>query len=158
MKIILLRDIRGVGKRGDVKDVSDGYARNFLILKGFAKPATDASIKMIKDLRLRREEKENILRAKLTKLSKRLSSEPLEIFVSAGEKGKLFASINGDKILDELVKKYNETELLEKAKVKIDRPFKDIGEYAVAIDFGLGVVGEIKLLVQSSHNETNRQI
>lgn len=157
MKVIFLRDVKGIGRRNDVKEVSDGYARNFLIPKGIAKAATDADVKELGELQRRREARENALRSELLELAKTLSAEPLKIYVSAGAKGELFASVGGEKILEELRKKCSRPELLEDAKAKLEKPIKAVGEYDTEVDFGLGVVAEIKLLVQPLRSESSHQ-
>jgi len=149
MKVILLKDIRGAGKRGEIREFKDGYARNFLIPKGMAKAATNSEIKKLKEESSRREVVEKTLREKLHAFSEKLSAEPLEIHVSAGEKGELFASVGSEKILGELHKKYSEqTELFQKARIKLEKPIKSAGEYKVKINLGLDVNVEIKLRLQ----------
>lgn len=145
-----MKDVRGVGKRNEIKNVSDGYARNFLILKGLAKAATDAEIKKVTQEINRREAVESNLRLELREFLEKAASEPLEIKVNAGEKGELFAAINEKQILEELRKKYAaRVNLFQKARIKLDKPFKAAGEYMIKIDFGLGVTREIKLRLQA---------
>ncbi|OGM91631.1 50S ribosomal protein L9 [Candidatus Wolfebacteria bacterium RIFCSPLOWO2_01_FULL_45_19] len=152
MRVILLQDIKGLGRRNDVKDASDGYARNFLILKGLAKAATDAEIKKLNEEKSRRKENENALIIKLREFASQLSAESLEIRVSAGEMGELFAAVSGDKILEELRKKYLEqADLLEKTKIKLENPIKAVGEYKAEIDLGFGVITELNTQVSKTH-------
>ena len=149
MKVIFLKDVRGVGQHGDIKNVTDGYAGNFLFPHGFAEPATEEKIKQLEAGKLEREaelqkqeeaiEKNiNALRGKIVKLSAR-----------ATEKGGLFKSITSQDIIHAL-KEQHSIELPE-SSIILPQPIKTVGEHVVEArgkaqksEFGVEVLGEAK--------------
>lgn len=147
MKIILLKDLRGVGKKGDIKEISDGYARNFLIPKEIAKAADEFSLKEIKIQELAVKEKINVLHSKLAKIKKQYDATPLVFMLKVGEHKEVFGSINNEQIEERLkgqISKYK----LDEIKVKLEHPLKELGERQVEIDLGKGVTGEINIKIE----------
>lgn len=143
MKVILLGDIKNIGKKGDIKDVSEGYARNFLLPKKLAEIATTAAVQ--KNI----ETKNKLAAEKEKELDQvRLVAEKmkaLQLQITAPEKnGKLFGSINAKNIADELRK--NNFSVAEKC-ILLLKPIKEIGDYAIKIDFGHNIAATIKLTV-----------
>ena len=153
MQVILLDKISKLGNLGDVVRVRDGYARNFLIPKGFAKRATQAAIS---EFEQRRKELEKLAEKKLTEAKKvgdLLSGKKIKIQKKAGVDGRLFGSVTGQEIVD----------ILEKENIKIlksqvsfkDGPIKVIGEHTVRIALHSEVLAEINVsVVADSQEET----
>jgi large subunit ribosomal protein L9 len=147
MKVILIEDLKGKGKAGDVINVSDGYARNYLLPR---KIAAEATTKNIKDL----EQKKKAQAHRITKdkesaqaVVAQLADKPVSLRVKCGENGKLFGSVTAQDIADEMDKQYKIA--IDKKKLALDEPIKAIGEYDVAYHPVAGVTGTIKVVIQS---------
>lgn len=138
--MILLRDVRGVGKKHDVKNVADGYARNFLIPKGLAKTATDEEIKKLDEQKavearmIAEKEKELRLTAKAVK------NKEFIFELKSDGKSKVYGSIGKTEIENTLLK-----EGISVKKILLERPLKTLGEHEVEIDLGLGVQTKIRI-------------
>lgn len=143
MKVVLLQDIKNLGQRGDIKEISEGYARNFVLPKKLAVMATDEAIQKAETEKAQkiRQEKENL--NKNRKLAKDLNG--LEISLEMQEKnGKLFGSIAAKNIATEL--KNRNFDIPEKC-IKLGEMIKKIGEYKIRIDLGNQISSEIILRV-----------
>lgn len=144
MKIILLQDVRGVGRKYDVKEVSDGYARNFLIPRKLGKPATPEALNDLKIQKENWEKQTDALREKLKKIQENLNNKPLLFKLKLGEKEKVFGSVT-KKDVEESLKEVDKDLLIE---VNLHRPIKTLGSHQVEISLGRGVMGEIKVQVE----------
>lgn len=141
MKILLLQDIKGLGKKMEIKEVADGYARNFLILKKLALPA-EKTIKIKGEF----DAQERIFTAKLQESKNKLNQEVLIFKIKTGSKGEVFGSINKEKIKKTLLNK----KLIEpQAEILLDKPIKSLGEHQIAINLGRGIKTAIKVILQS---------
>jgi large subunit ribosomal protein L9 len=144
MEIILKSDISGLGKKGDIKNVADGYARNFLIPKGFGIPATAANLKKLQDEKKRmalvaQKEKESAI-----KLSQALKNLAITISRTAGEGNKLFGSVTKEDIVEALAKKGFS---IDKKMVDIPQPIKLLGVYTIPIKLHKEVEAQISVRV-----------
>ena len=130
MKVILIEDVKGTGKKGEIKEVSDGYARNFLIKRGLAKEADSVSVNNLNT----KKEAENFHRQEEIKrnieLSKKLNLAEVSVKVKCGEKGKLFGSVTSQEIADGLFALGYE---IDKKKILLKEPIKKLGIYRVDI-------------------------
>lgn len=143
MKIILLKDIKGVGKKLDIKEVSSGYARNFLLPNGFAIIADKDSLKNLEEKKKIEEKKIEEKNKENEKTIKEINSKEIKIETKIGDEGQLFESINEQKISEKLKELgYN----IEKNQIKIDSPIKHTGEYLVEIKLG-ELSGKIKIII-----------
>ena len=104
MKIILTQDIERLGKKGDIKEVADGYARNFLFTRNLAKPATESTIKDVGKERLQVEKRKSDEIGRFEQLAKNLTGKEITFSVALGESGRAFGSISANDIADELKK------------------------------------------------------
>lgn len=147
MKIILIKDIKGLGKKFDVKDAADGYARNFLIPRGLARPADEKSLKEISAQKAIQEKKELELKTKLDNLAKKLAGQEFHFKVKTGKKDEVFGSVAKDAIISEIRKKYEETELSE-AEINLEKPLKTLGEHLIEINLGEGIKTKIKIAIE----------
>lgn len=146
MKVILFKDVSGIGKAGDIKNVSDGYARNFLLPKKLAEVATDASLQKASLLKKKQQEAEQADLEKIQKLAEELQGR--EVVIVAKEKdGKLFGSINAKAIAKEL-KKGNLN--IEEKSILLPEPIKEVGDYDVQIELSHGIEASIHVTVESA--------
>jgi large subunit ribosomal protein L9 len=144
MEVILREDIDRLGNRGQVVKVADGYARNFLLPKRLAVAATDANRKIVEQERqahLRREAKQ---KSEAEDLSKLLAGVTLTIAQKAGENDQLFGSVTSKDIADALAQK-NYT--IDRRKVELDEPIKQLGEFKVPVKLHKDVTAEVTVQV-----------
>ena|SRR3989344_400891 len=146
MKVILLQNIKGFGQIGDVKNTSDGYAKNFLLPRKMAKAATDGSMKEIGSLKAKRTimveaEKKGALEA-----VEKLKDLVIEFTRKATKTGKLFAGIGKDDIVVE-IKKASGVQLQEEM-IGHEEPIKHIGEHLVDLNLSLEVKAQIKIIIK----------
>jgi len=144
MKVILLKDVEELGKRGDVKNVADGYARNFLFAKNLAKPATKQALK---ELEAEKETEAQIAEQELKKIEgivSQIDGLEIEVIEKMDEGGKLYGALNEVKIAKILKDKGLN---IKKNQIKIPQPIKTVGEYPVTISFDHGLEAEIKIII-----------
>ncbi|MEK7559751.1 MAG: 50S ribosomal protein L9 [Patescibacteria group bacterium] len=136
MKIILLKDVPNVGKSGEVKNVSDGYARNFLLARGFAKPATDSAIKNAAQKEKNKKEKMGRLHEEFHTLKEELLGRGITIRKKTDEQGHLYSSVTADEIIEALKSaKYTVPAKLDKKIIEIQTPIKSLGKHEVKVHF-----------------------
>jgi|LGOV01.1.fsa_nt_gb large subunit ribosomal protein L9 len=147
MKVILLKDIKGTGKKGDTINTSDGHARNFLIPRKFAVEATEANLRELsfKKANVEKSKKNELENAKA--FAKELSEKELKIVTKAGEGGKLFGSITSKDLADELSSKYNID--IDKKKIVLKNPIKEIGTFDIEVKVYPNVKANIKVTIIS---------
>ena len=143
MKIILIEDVKNVGKKGELKEVADGYARNFLIRNRLAVEATAHSKAILEQQKQDKidQEIEDIKKAEA--LKEKLTAITLVFPVKTGEGGKVFGSISSKQIAEELVKKHQVT--IDKRKILDNGPFNDLGYSDIRIELHKKVIGTIKI-------------
>lgn len=129
MKVILLKDIRKVGKKYDVKDVADGYALNFLIPQKQAEAATASSMKKLESMKAKAEAEKKVQEELLMKNLKGLSGISIELKEQANEKGSLFKGVHKEEIVKAL-KEQGHLDLLPEY-IDLEKPLKDVGEHEV---------------------------
>jgi large subunit ribosomal protein L9 len=143
MKVILLKDIPKLGRMDEIKEVSDGYARNYLFNRNLAVPATTQAVKNIKTKSKKKEkDQEKDLKAQQD-IAAKLDGYELNIVEKVSESGSLYAAISTNRIVTELKKLGFE---VNKKQIKI-QPIKEIGEYNFKIKLGHGLESDIKLTV-----------
>ena len=145
MIVILLQDVKGKGKAGDVVKVSDGYARNMLLPKGLAKEATQGNVRNLEKQKAIAEEKREEMRAKAVKQAEELSKITLNIKSKGGENGRLFGSITGKDIAEAL--KEQENISIDKKKIDMDGPIKQTGVETVTVKLFQDVSAKLKVSV-----------
>ena len=131
MKVILLKDVKGTGKKGEIKEVSDGYARNFLLKKGAAVEATGTNMKELDEKAKSKERKELIAYEEAVLLGKQMEEVNIVIEAKAGEGGRLFGSITSKEIAEQLKKQKNID--VDKRKISLDEPIRSLGSRFVDI-------------------------
>ncbi len=145
MKVILNQDVKALGKRGEVKEVSDGYARNFLLPKGLAIEATPSNLKVLNDKKESAARKEEMEQAEAQSLAQKLVGCMVTFKVKTGEGGRLFGSITAKDVADQIKKEQGLD--LDKRKLAIDDSIKNVGEYPVKIHLYKGISTEITVKV-----------
>ena len=140
MKVILLADVKNVGKKGEVVEVSDGYARNFLFRNKFALPASSKSMEVLEDQKQHAKDEETKNKDNALKLKEQLEKITLVFEVKTGEKGKVFGSISTKQVAEELNKKHKI--VIDKRKMKTEM-LSELGVSKVMIDLHREVEGFI---------------
>lgn len=148
MKVIFLADVRNVAKKHEVKDVSDGYARNFLLPSKVAEPATPAALKKLESMKAAHEKEDKELQSHLEALAHKINETKIQFELKADKKGVVFGSVNKESIMKAL----REHKLVGSERVEIDLkyPFKELGEYSVAIDLKKGVTAKLGIIIKKS--------
>jgi large subunit ribosomal protein L9 len=131
VRVILRREVAGLGRPGDVKDVADGYAQNFLLPRGFAVEATAGEMKVLARARDAKRAKQDRAHADAEELAKRLSETTLMFRLKAGEQGKTFGSVTSKDIADAL--KTDHKVEIDKTKIHLPEPLKALGVHKVEI-------------------------
>ena len=129
MKVIVLKDTKNVGKKGDTIQVSDGYARNFLIPKGIVMEATASNLKELEKQKAIEAEKRATDKASAETLKAKLEKLETEVVTKAGEGGRIFGSITGKDISDALKAQHGVE--IDKKKIVLDAPIKQTGSYEI---------------------------
>lgn len=147
MIVILNRDIKGTGKAGDVVNVSDGYARNMLLPKGYATEATEGNIRSLEKHKAIAAEKKAEEKAAAQQTAEKIGKVSVEIKTKAGEGGRIFGSITSKDIADALKAQHNIT--VDKKKILLDSPIKQTGEMTVEIKLYTDVNAKLKVVVNA---------
>ena len=141
MIVILNRDVKGTGKAGDIVKVSDGYARNMLIPKGYAKEATEGNIRNLEKQKAIAAEK----KAEEKAAAQKINGLSVVIKTKAGEGGRIFGSITSMDIADALMNQHKLA--VDKKKIQMDTPIKQTGDLTVEIKLYPEVVSKLKVTV-----------
>ncbi len=131
MRVILKREVAGLGRPGDVKDVADGYAQNFLLPRGFAVEATAGEMKVLARARDAKRAKQDRAHADAEELAKRLSETTLMFRLKAGGQGKTFGSVTSKDVADALTRELKVD--IDRTKVHLPEPLKGLGAHKVEI-------------------------
>ncbi len=147
MKVILLDNIKGVGKKDEVINASDGYARNFLFPKKLAVEANNENMNKLKAKKQSEQYKKDVEKENAQKVAKQLGNITLNIKVKAGENGKIFGGVTSKEISEELKKQYKID--VDKKKIVLNENIKNIGSFDITIKLYEGVIGKLKIKVIS---------
>lgn len=145
MKVILTQDIKNIGKKDQILEVNDGYARNFLIPKKLGVQATTANLALLKSKQESKDFKKQEEKKEAKKISKKLEKIRLDIKVKSGENGKIFGGVTSKEIVEILKDKYSIN--IEKKKVDLKETIKTAGITIVEIKLFEGVIGKVKVNV-----------
>ena len=145
MKVILLKDVPGQGKRGDVLNVAEGYARNFLLPRGLASEASQGKMKELEVRRQATAQKEQKIEQEAQELAARLKNLTVVIRTKTGEGGRLFGSVNNKDIAEALAAQHKLD--LDKKKLVVKEPIKQLGTYTATAKLHPAVSAEIKVEV-----------
>lgn len=145
MKVILQQDVKGQGKKGQLVEVSDGYARNFLLPKKLAIPATAENVNTMKQQEKARLAQQAAEKAEAQALAKKLEGLSVTISAKAGEGGRLFGAVTAKEISEALSAQHGLN--IAKTKIVMDEPIKACGGYQYKAKLGYEVVGTLKVNV-----------
>jgi large subunit ribosomal protein L9 len=150
VKVILLQDVNKVGKKYEVKNVADGYARNFLLKKKLAKPATEESLEWLEAQKeeLRKKAEEEL--EKTQNFASNLDGFELLITVKTGDKEEMFEAITVSKIAEKLKEQGFE---IKKTQITLEKPLKELGEFPVRIKMAHNLEAEIKVIIIEEKTE-----
>ncbi len=143
MKVILLTDIKGVGKKEQIINASDGYARNFLLPKKMAVEANAENMSKLKAKQDSNQYKKSVEKEEAQKIAQKLKGILLKIQVKAGENGKIFGSITSKEIADNLKSQYKIE--VDKKKIDLKEPIKTLGSFSVNVKLYEGVIGTLRV-------------
>ncbi len=144
MKVILLDDVAKVGRRGEVRDVSDGYARNFLLPKKLALTATPGNLKGLDHIKKQQDAKAGRIKSDADVLRERIEALVFEVRKQASEEGKLFGSVTTQDVVDFLD---GHAIKVERRRLHLDEPIKTLGESVVAIRIHPDITAQLRVNV-----------
>lgn len=145
MKVILKRDVKGVGKAHEVKTVSDGYARNFLIPRGLAEPATDGAIQEASAFTASQQERAERMRAQSEALAEKIKATSVALTVKAGETGRLYGSITAADVAKAASRSLGEK--LDKRNLQMVRPIRQTGKHLIDVKLPGGIRAQLTVNV-----------
>lgn len=148
MKVILTQDVKSQGKKGEVKNVSDGYARNFLFPRGLAVEANTQVLKEIESKEQAKKFKAETEKKSAEELAAKLEGLLVKITATAGTDGRLYGSVTVKDIAEAMLEQYKIE--IDRRKIQLDEHIKTFGTYVLEIKLFPGVVGKINVLVVSS--------
>lgn len=142
MKVIFVKDLKGQGKKGEIKNVKDGYGKNFLIKNGYAVMASDSNLKHLETENLKNEIKEKTLIKECEEIKKQIEKLVLKFKVKTGKTDQVFGSVSTKQIVSEL-KKYDF--VVDKKQVLLDSPLTSLGFHYVSIELHKQVIAKLKV-------------
>lgn len=146
MKVILLQDIKSVGKKDEIINANDGYARNFLFPKNLAIEATKDNLLKLQAKKDSKAHKKSLEIEEFKKQAKKIEEITLNIKVKAGDNGKIFGGVTAKEISEEIKKQYKME--IDKKKIILKETIKNIGRFSVDIKFGEGVNAKLALEIK----------
>ena len=146
MKVILLDNVKGVGKKDEIINANDGYARNFLFPKGLAVEANNSNLVKLKAKQDSKAFKKEEDKKDALKIKEQIEKLTLKVEVKAGENGKIFGGVTSKEISEELNKQYKME--IDKKKIILKETIKNIGRFSVDIKFGEGVSAKLALEIK----------
>ena len=145
MKVILLKDIKGTGKKDQIIEASDGFARNFLFPKGLAREASSTNLNAIENAKAAQKHREDVERAKAEETRKALSGKAIKIVARGAEGGRLYGSVTAQEIADELFKQYGVK--VEKRRIDVAN-IRNAGDFTVSVWLYAGITAEMTAKVE----------
>lgn len=145
MKVILMTDVKGMGKRGDIVNASDGYARNYLLPKKIAVPADKQNLNELSAKKASEIHKKDIEKKEAMRIKDKIEKKVLVLKVKAGENGKTFGSITSKEISENIEKEFKEK--VDKKKVIMTEPIRAVGGYVVDLKLFEGVICKLTISV-----------
>ena len=145
MKVVLLQDVKSIGKKGELVNVSDGYARNFLLPRKLAKEANVQAMNELKNAEAAREYKIKIETENAQKSANALSGKTLKIYAKPGQGGKIFGSVTAKEIAEEIKRQFGVE--VDKRKVVLPMDIKAFGTYNFEVTFYAGITAAMSVAV-----------
>ena len=151
MKVLLKKDHELLGTAGEIKEVKDGYARNYLIPHGIATPATSSNLKSYEEVKRQKSRKVERETKDAKVIASRLENNPVTITVKTAEEGKIYGSVTAQMIYDILLEKGYQT--IDRKKILVPEHIKSVGEYEVEIKLYTNVSAKLKVNVEGEKTE-----
>lgn len=145
MKVVFKTDVKGKGKAGEIKEISDGYARNFLLPRGLAVEASASALNDIKNKEAAKAHHLEEERAAAKAVCDKIDGKTVTIHAKAGESGKLFGAVTSKEIAEEISKAFGVE--IDKKKVNVPMDIKAYGAYDVQIKLHMGMTADVKVMV-----------
>jgi large subunit ribosomal protein L9 len=150
VKVVLSQDVKGVGKAGEVKDVADGYARNFLLRRKLAIVATEGAVKTAEARQAAADKRSETEEAQARQEAARMAGEPIVLTAKMGDQGRLYGSITAADIAEELKKKWGHD--FDKRKIELDEPLRHIGTHTVPVQIHKNVTAQITVDIRPTQD------
>lgn len=145
MKVIFLKDVKGQGKKGQVKEVSEGYATNFLLPRGLVRPATEGNVKTLENQAAAEQRRKDNEKEEAQQLGKKLDELTLTMKAKAGEGGRLFGAITSKQIAETLAATQGIS--IDKRKIELGEPIRHMGLFQVSVKLHTEVKATLKVQV-----------
>ena len=145
MKVILLQDVKGSGKKGELVNVSDGYARNFLFPRKLAKEANAQALNELKNAEASKAHKLEVELAAAKEAAAKIDGKSVKLYATAGQGGRLFGSVTAKEIAEEIQKQFGVN--VDKRKIEIDGDIKAFGTYHCTVKLYTGVSAKVYAVV-----------
>jgi large subunit ribosomal protein L9 len=146
MKVVLLKDVKDLGKAGQVKEVADGYARNYLIPRRLVSPASTSALKQVEDREKATARKEDAAERQASELAERLKTLSVKIYPKVGEAGRLYGSVTSADVAEALQKTLGQP--VDKRRIELEEPIKALGEYQVPYRLTRNVTATVTVQVE----------
>lgn len=143
MKVILMQDIKKIGKKDEIINASDGYARNYLLPKGLAVEANSENLSKLQGRNDSKQHKKDVQKEEAIEIANKLKNIELRIEVKAGENGKIFGGVSTKEIADKLEKDYNIK--IDKKKIELKEAIKTLGKFNINVKLFEDVIGTISI-------------
>lgn len=147
MKVILLQDIKGVGKKDEIINAADGHARNYLLPRKLAVEANNENLSKLKDKKVSAQHKKDVEKKNAQALALKIKDMTIKMKVKAGENGKLFGAITSKDISENLLKNYKMN--IDKKKIVLDEAIKVVGAYNATIKLYEGITANLKIIIEA---------
>jgi large subunit ribosomal protein L9 len=148
MKVVLRQDVANVGRAGDIKDVADGYARNFLIPRKLAAPATKTELQNVQAYQAAATKRNAALEADHRALAEKVEATPLVIHARTGEQGRLYGSVTSADIAEALTKSVGKP--IDKRDIELDEPIRTTGDHKAHLHIATGITATVSVDVQAN--------
>ncbi len=148
MKVILLVDVKGTGKRGEIKQVADGYANNFLLPKGLARVATSSAVTKLQASETKKVKEQEKQLGEQQSAASKIDGAEIEVLEKVNKEGKLYAAVSANKIATAIKKQFGVD--IKSKQINIEQPIKEAGEYKVKIQLGHGLEADLQVTVSEA--------
>lgn len=148
MKVILLQDIKGTGKKDQIMEISDGYARNYLLPRKLAREATAEALNSIEKSKSADQHREAVRRAEAERLAREIKGKVIQLSVRGGDNGKIYGSVTNDQIANALKEQLKVD--VDKRKVEIEEPIKTVGQHFFTLKLMAGISTRLLVNVKIS--------
>ena len=151
MKVVLTQEVKWLGHAGQIKEVADGYARNYLLPKGLATVATAGAVKEVEQRQVAEKKRQDKLDEEMLSVGKRLDGTNITVRAKVGEGGKLYGSITSQDVADALESQASQT--VDKRRIEIEEPIRHVGSYKIPVKLSKNVTANVNLTVEGEEGE-----